>query len=278
MSKTNKIDSLQYFYENSDTLKGLEIEKISSGTKYFVFEEEVGKSKVVILSKAGAPRRALEMRNYKDYKVTGYSASPDFKEGDRIAMKSDSTIQSVIKRATYKGYQLENGAVIDYVNQGVLMALKEPEVVESKATKTMREIGVATATTNDKPVGNKEGKFMTNVKELVGQNKDNALLVAQVTTGKALNKTVLNVLKPKLPMMVRGYADSPVAAPVIANAAALAIRQYAPNNIRANQAADLMLKAAAFQMAEAFDIDSLIEDVLGSFVLPGEEKEQESAK
>ncbi len=39
-----------------------------------------------------------------------------------------------------------------------------------------------------------------------------------------------------------------------------------------------MLTAAAFQMAEAFDIDSLIEDVLGSFVLPGEEKEQESAK
>ena len=115
---------------------------------------------------------------------------------------------------------------------------------------------------------------MTNVKNtaaaLVGQNKDNAISVARVTAGKAINKKLVSLVKPKLPMMARGFADNPIFALAMANAIAFGIKNYTENS-KANLAADMMLEAAAFQTAEAFEIDDMIEDLLDGISLPGGE-------
>jgi hypothetical protein len=100
------------------------------------------------------------------------------------------------------------------------------------------------------------------------QNKDNALAVARVTAGKALNKKLVKLIKPKLPFPINGLADSGFAPVIIANAVAFAIKQYTTNE-RANTIADLMLEAAAFQLAGSFNLDDMLEDLIDGIALPG---------
>lgn len=119
----------------------------------------------------------------------------------------------------------------------------------------------------------KETKLMSNLKEQGTKNKEAAILAARITAGKAINKKVIKMVKPKLPMMARGYADSPFASVVLANIVGMAIKQYAPDNKRAEQIADLMLEASAFQAIEGFDVEGMIDDLLKGVKLPKLEKE-----
>lgn len=103
---------------------------------------------------------------------------------------------------------------------------------------------------------------------LITANKDAAILAAKLEAGKILNKQVIKLIKPKLHPLVRGYADSPLASVVLANVVGFAIKQYAGDNAKAGQLAEMMLQASAVESVSALNIEGLIDDLLSSVKLP----------
>ena len=116
----------------------------------------------------------------------------------------------------------------------------------------------------------KESKMKQVLSQQLEANKDSATLAARITAGKAINKRVMKLVKPKLPMMVRGYADSPIASVVLANIVGLAMKQYMPQSSKAQLVASMMLDASALQAIESFDLESILESVLEGVKLPEE--------
>lgn len=122
-------------------------------------------------------------------------------------------------------------------------------------------------TTKEKPMAQKPTIKDTAV-TLVAANKDAAILAAKLEAGKILNKQVIKLIKPKLHPLVRGYADSPLASVVLANIVGFAIKQYAGDNAKAGQLAEMMLQASAVESISALNVDSLIDELLSSVKLP----------
>lgn len=131
---------------------------------------------------------------------------------------------------------------------------------------------------------NVKGKTMSKVtaKEtagtLVGQNKDALILASKIQVGKSLNTKVTKMIAPKLPMMVRGYADSPIATAAMANIVSFAVKQYMPDNAKANAVADLMVQSSAFQVMEGFDIEGMLNELLDGVDIPGFSEEDSTSK
>jgi hypothetical protein len=151
---------------------------------------------------------------------------------------------------------LENGHYIVYVNDYVTFSPDELQLTKPK-TKTK---------------SNKE-HTMSRAKDQLNANKEAVITAGKLVAGKAINKKLIKLIKPKLPMFMKGYADSPFAALVSANLVGIAIKHYAPNNTKAIQVADLMLEAAALEAIESFNIEDLIDKLLKDVKLPKIEDE-----
>lgn len=111
----------------------------------------------------------------------------------------------------------------------------------------------------------------------LAQNKQTFTVAAQVTAGRTVNQQLIKAIKPKMPMMLRGYADHPIASILLANATAFAIKQYMPTNNKANILADCMMQAAAIDTMDSFNIEDMVNDFISNLSLPtgifGEEEE-----
>ncbi len=134
-------------------------------------------------------------------------------------------------------------------------------VCKGKDTQNMEQTGNLPEKKEDKMMNNK-------VEAQLDENKRAVILAAEITAGKVLNNKVVQLIKPKLPMMIRGYADSPLVNVAVANIVGMAIKQYAFNNPKARQVSDLMLKASALQAMEAFDVEGMLNDLLEGINLP----------
>ena len=77
--------------------------------------------------------------------------------------------------------------------------------------------------------------------------------------GKILTKQVLKQVKPHVPMLLRGYLDTPLAPVILANAVAM-LGNHTENK-RVQQVAELMLLSAASETVGAFNLDKIIDDV-----------------
>ncbi len=93
-------------------------------------------------------------------------------------------------------------------------------------------------------------------------NKDAALLAAKVAVGKAGNKVITKAIKPKLPLMARGYADGVVGSLVAANVAQIAVNQFMPDNRKAKIIADAMVQAAMLDLLGEIDIEGMMDSML----------------
>jgi len=87
---------------------------------------------------------------------------------------------------------------------------------------------------------------------------------AMITSGKALNAAVKTKITPKLPMMVRGYADTTLGAIVMANIVASGLKMYAPTNPKAALIGEAMVTAAMVDFAASFDIEGMVREFLAS--------------
>ena len=93
-------------------------------------------------------------------------------------------------------------------------------------------------------------------------NVDAAKLSAKLVAGKIINQRASKLIRPQLPMMVRGYADSPIGEAVLANIIAGAIVHFAPSNPKAVLVSEAMIQAASLEFLNSFNLDEKINELL----------------
>lgn len=103
---------------------------------------------------------------------------------------------------------------------------------------------------------------------LVEANKAAAVMSAEITAGNLLNERVAKLVAPKLPMMVRGYADSPIGRAALSNLVAGAVINFMPDNQVAVRAADAMVKSAMLSLVQEFNIEEMVNELLEGITLP----------
>ncbi len=149
-------------------------------------------------------------------------------------------------------------AITHRVNQTGIRFL--PEISLNKDDQETK----ATETPTESIKIKKETKVMMtpnfNAKELLDQNKDALLLAAKIEVGEAAVKQVSKIVKKQLPMMMRGYADLPVFDIVVANLVVMALKQFAPDNQKAQVIADAMLLAAMHKQMREFDLAGMVDE------------------
>lgn len=122
-----------------------------------------------------------------------------------------------------------------------------------------------------------ETEEMSKVTAVVASNKAAGTVAARLKAGSVLNTAAISAIKKSkvVPMMLRGYLDSPFAPLVVANLAMFATTYT--TNPKAKQAAQLMMDAAALTLANQVDIESivasLIENPAVAAVLTGDTQE-----
>lgn len=116
----------------------------------------------------------------------------------------------------------------------------------------------------------KKETFMSKVKTTalttIEQNKEVALIAAKMEAGRVLNKQIIKQLKPHVPVLLRGYLDTPLAPVILANATALLGNHT--GNAKVQKISELMLLAAADTTVQSFNLDKIIDDALAGIKLP----------
>ena len=107
---------------------------------------------------------------------------------------------------------------------------------------------------------------MTKVTQAIDTNKNAAILAAQLEAGRLANKHATKLISGKLPLMVKGYADTPLARLAFANAIKFAVDNYGgkfgKHKELAAQVSEAMVVSAYSEIIANFDIDSMIEQFL----------------
>jgi hypothetical protein len=80
--------------------------------------------------------------------------------------------------------------------------------------------------------------------------------------GTIVNRQLTKLASAKLPLMVRGYADTPIGKLIIANLFKVAIHELRPDNHVLQRLSDASLEAAHLDVIRTLDIDGLIDDML----------------
>ena len=90
--------------------------------------------------------------------------------------------------------------------------------------------------------------------------KDNG----QRRAGKMFNDKVLGMVRPKLPALVRGYADESWFQFAIINATALAAVKFAPENRKLAWVTEAAVRAVNDDFIGSLNIEGMIEDILST--------------
>lgn len=109
-------------------------------------------------------------------------------------------------------------------------------------------------------------KLKTTTLNTLEQNKQAAIIAAKVDAGRIINKQVIKQLKPHVPMLLRGYLDTPLAPIIAANVVAM-IGNHTDNS-KVKKVSELMLLGAADATVQSFNLDKIIDDVLAGIKLP----------
>lgn len=104
---------------------------------------------------------------------------------------------------------------------------------------------------------------------IVAQNKASGKVAGGIIAGNIINDRLAKIVTPKLPMMVRGYADTPLGKAAIANLAAGALIHFLPGNTKATTAASAMIEAAMVEFASSFNIEAMVDELLDGVDLSG---------
>jgi len=103
---------------------------------------------------------------------------------------------------------------------------------------------------------------MSKLNNLIETNKNSASSAAYMEAGYIANKQLGKVLGKQLPMMVRGYADTPLGHLVLANLALLAVEHFRPDQRQLRRLAQAMQVQAYQELLKELDIDGMIDDLL----------------
>lgn len=104
---------------------------------------------------------------------------------------------------------------------------------------------------------------------IVAQNKASGKTATGIIAGNIINDRLAKIITPRLPMMVRGYVDTPLGKAAIANLAAGALIHFLPTNDKATAAASAMIEAAMVEFASSFNIEQMVDELLEGVDLSG---------
>lgn len=110
-------------------------------------------------------------------------------------------------------------------------------------------------------------KIDQTAKVVLNANKMALANSAQITAGNIINARTVKAIKPIIPLMARGYADTDLGEFLIANAIAAAIIHTMPGNKNAVRAADCMVQAASLKFMGSFNIESKLDELLSGIDL-----------
>jgi hypothetical protein len=97
---------------------------------------------------------------------------------------------------------------------------------------------------------------------LVEGNKEALVVNSKRRAGKMFNQRAIALIKPKLPMMVRGYADEAIGEFVIANLIAAAIIKFGSNNEKLLMLSEAGIHAASDDLIGSLNIESVINELI----------------
>jgi hypothetical protein len=210
-----------------------------------------------------------EIANKYTYRIIGYDELID---QDNLVADYKCITNSIKQdwNKKYKSWDEESKFILvtDFVKEYGYDALKHVLTGSAITKISNKEIDHATkvyAATleikqpNDK--GNKEMKD-TKLNKVMNDNTEVAKVAAKITAGKAINIAVLDKVKPKLPLMLQGYANTPVGQVAIANLVNFATQTYAPGNEKAAWVADAMMVAAMTEFVGQFNFEGMMADIL----------------
>lgn len=226
----------------------------------------------------GMPERAFYMMafhyiNDKNYRISYHEAtSVLFLDKDKICYRTSFEIIGNRVQNSY-GLDIDINSTIPYTDDP--KHLKEVLSIFYKKLKageiTDEFFGETFTSPGTKPpiIDMKESKMKDVLGKMMEVNKESAIRSAKVEMGKAANQLVLDKLTPRLPMMVRGYADSPLAELIVGNVVAGLLIQFAPGNDKAQILSDAMIAAGVQVALESFDIPALVNELLENIDVAG---------
>ena len=157
---------------------------------------------------------------------------------------------------------------------GIATSYSSVSMTQSEADKRMEELA---KTIEEEYKRNKGEKIMNGsnfgrtITAVANANKDAAKQAAMIKIGDTATQTVVNILKEKaLPKKYKKVADSPVFNLVVANTAAVAMKQFVPNrNDKTDAIADAMILASMVKITNMVDINAILKEVIDSVDLTG---------
>lgn len=113
---------------------------------------------------------------------------------------------------------------------------------------------------------------------ILNSNKSAAIVAATMEAGRIANNQVAKLAAKKLPMMVRGYADTPVGKLVIANMAAQAAKHFRPEDTTLCALTDAMTVQAYQELIQVMDVEGFLDNLMDSPEIKRAVKKLNSAK
>jgi len=98
----------------------------------------------------------------------------------------------------------------------------------------------------------------------VETNKKAVTTAAVLETGRIANNAVVKLVAPKLPMMARGFADTPIGKLALANMVKMALDQFKPDNATAQRLANGMIISAYSELIQSFNIEDMLDELLSN--------------
>lgn len=102
------------------------------------------------------------------------------------------------------------------------------------------------------------------VSTVLNRNKVAAAAAAYLEAGRIANNQASKLLSKGLPMMIRGYADTPAGRLVVANLAQAAFAQFRPQEPKLTKLGAAMTTAAMQELLQTVDVEGFIDTMLNS--------------
>lgn len=116
------------------------------------------------------------------------------------------------------------------------------------------------------------------ISKAVATNKQAAVSAAVLETGRMANNAALKLIKPRLPLVARGYADSGFGKLAIANATLMAVNQFRPESQALQRVANAMVVAAYQEVIQSFNIEEMLDTLCADSKLASAFKKQVAAE
>jgi hypothetical protein len=111
---------------------------------------------------------------------------------------------------------------------------------------------------------------------MLDSNKTGFKQSASRRSGKIINDRLIALIKPKLPMLLKGYADSEIGRFVMANLLAAAAVKFGASQPKLLIAAEMSVADATDQFLGSFAIEDIINELLDGIELPSTEQARET--